>query len=100
MESVALLAGKAEEWGLSALQVMSYLNVYSYGSIHMGIPMASGLGSGFSSKLPTFPMGIPTAATGLGRGFSLKLPALFLWIAAKEGVFFKVTNFCYEYSYG
>ena len=38
-----------------------YLEVtrYSYGNVPMGIPMASGLGAGFSSKLPAILMGIP-----------------------------------------
>ena len=37
----------------------------------MDIPMASGLGRGFSSKLPAIPMRI-LMASGLGKGASLE----------------------------
>ena len=41
------------------LPVTSYSYGYSYGAIPIGIPMASGLGRVFSSKLLAIPMGIP-----------------------------------------
>ena len=41
----------------------------------MGIPMANGLRTGFSSPLPATPLGIPMVS-GLWRGLSSKLPAI------------------------
>ena len=53
-------------------EVTSYSYGYVYGFILMGIPVASGSGMGFSSKLPAIPMGIPMEV----------FPWIFLWLVA------------------
>ena len=55
----------------------------------MGIPVASGLRRVFSPKLPAFPM-VNLMDSGVGKGFSSKLPTipigipieLFFWLVA------------------
>ena len=51
----------------------------------MCIPLASGLGRGFSSKLLAIPLGI-SMASGLGRGFSSQLSAIPMGISMASGL--------------